>query len=293
MIYAVHHVTRIRYAGTISVARFNLRLEPHAWPGQEVRDYSLTITPQPTELGTRAGPYPVNITHVAIDTPLTELAITSRFTAVLDSDILPMRFEELSIAAISRLAVDMPALDRAAPANYLFGSPRAPISPDIAQWARNWLSPASPALSAALALAQAIRQGFAYDEGATQADTPVESAFAIRRGVCQDFAHILISALRSVGLPAAYVSGYLRTLPPPGLPRLVGADAMHAWVMLWAGPERGWIGIDPTNGVMAGPDHIFVAMGRDYADVAPIDGVFLGAAGQTLSVSVDVTPVEE
>lgn len=292
MIYAVHHVTRIRYAGAISLARFNLRLEPSAWPTQEVRDYSLTISPQSAEFQTLEGPYPVNVTHVAIDEPLTDLTVTSRFMAMLDSDTLPMRFEELSVSAISRLAVDLPALDRTAPANYLFASARVPILPEIALWARQWLSTDSPAISAALELAQAIQRGFAYDARATKADTPVAQAFAMRRGVCQDFAHILIAALRSVGLPAAYVSGYLRTLPPPGLPRLIGADAMHAWVMLWSGPERGWIGVDPTNGCMAGPDHIFVAMGRDYADVAPIDGVFLGASGQTLSTSVDVTPVE-
>src|SRR5690606_8179727 len=109
--------------------------------------------------------------------------------------------------------------------------------------------------------------------------------------VCQDFAHILIVALRSAGLPAGYASGYLRTLPPPGKPRLAGVDAMHAWVMLWCGPQRGWIGLDPTNGCITGPDHIIIAFGRDYADVSPIDGVFVGKAAQHLDTSVDVVPM--
>jgi transglutaminase-like putative cysteine protease len=136
-----------------------------------------------------------------------------------------------------------------------------------------------------------FRAEFRFDGGATGTDTPPAVAFAARHGVCQDFAHILIVAARAWGLPAAYVSGYLRTLPPPGQPRLAGADAMHAWVNLWCGEELGWIGFDPTNDMIAGSDHIFVAMGRDYADVAPMDGVFHGAAGQAMEVAVDVLPV--
>jgi transglutaminase-like putative cysteine protease len=114
-----------------------------------------------------------------------------------------------------------------------------------------------------------------------------------RRGVCQDFAHLMISGLRGLGLPACYVSGYLRTVPPPGGERLTGADATHAWVKVWAGPALGWIGFDPTNGIMAGEGHVELAIGRDYADVAPVCGVVVASAGHSLSVEVDVVPVEE
>jgi transglutaminase-like putative cysteine protease len=115
-------------------------------------------------------------------------------------------------------------------------------------------------------------------------------SFALRRGVCQDFAHIMISGLRGIGLPAAYVSGYLRT-GNAAAPGLQGADAMHAWVWVWCGEDAGWLGLDPTNAVIAGDDHLVVAIGRDYADVAPIDGVVFVSGGQSLDVSVSVTPV--
>ena len=146
-------------------------------------------------------------------------------------------------------------------------------------------------VAAGLALARAIKDGFRYDGNATTLGTSPAEAFASRSGVCQDFAQVMISGARSAGLPAAYVSGYLRTVPPPGHARLVGADATHAWAMLWCGPMRGWIGFDPTNGCTVGEDHIVLAIGRDYADVAPIDGIFLGRHGQRIDVSVDVEPL--
>ncbi len=121
--------------------------------------------------------------------------------------------------------------------------------------------------------------------------SPAE-AFAARRGVCQDFAHVMIAGLRGLGLPALYVSGYIRTIPPPGKPRLAGADASHAWVAVWCGPSFGWLGLDPTNAIPEGDDHIVVARGRDYADVPPVDGVILSYGGHDLEVSVDVAPVE-
>ena len=123
--------------------------------------------------------------------------------------------------------------------------------------------------------------------------TPAGTAFAERRGVCQDFAHIMISALKGLGLPAGYVSGYLRTIPPAGQARLEGADATHAWVRLWCGPLAGWIGFDPTNALIAQNDHIVLAVGRDYSDVAPIDGIMLGSGDQDLKVEVDVIPEGE
>jgi transglutaminase-like putative cysteine protease len=115
--------------------------------------------------------------------------------------------------------------------------------------------------------------------------------FARKRGVCQDFAHLMISGLRALGVPAAYVSGYLRTVPPPGQARLEGADAMHAWVAIWCGADAGWIGFDPTNGIMAGNSHVIVAIGRDYSDVSPIDGVVVTSGDQYMRVAVDVIEV--
>jgi transglutaminase-like putative cysteine protease len=135
-----------------------------------------------------------------------------------------------------------------------------------------------------------IHADFRYDPGATEVSTPVAQAFEARHGVCQDFSQIMIVGLRGLGLPASYVSGYLRTIPPPGQPRLEGADATHAWIAVWCGSALGWIGFDPTNAMLAGDDHLVLAVGRDYADVAPIDGVILASGGQTLKVEVDVIP---
>ena len=146
-------------------------------------------------------------------------------------------------------------------------------------------------LEGAIELMQRIKADFTYEVGATTVTTTPPMSFALRRGVCQDFAHIMISGLRGLGLPAAYVSGYLRTVQLGGAERLVGADAMHAWVLVWCGPEAGWCGLDPTNSLFAGEDHIVLAIGRDYADVAPIDGVVVASGGQHLEVAVSVIPV--
>ena len=146
-------------------------------------------------------------------------------------------------------------------------------------------------LDGARELAARIRTDFTYEPKSTAVSTPLEQAFEQRRGVCQDFAHIMIAGLRGLGLPASYVSGYIRTIPPPGKPRLDGADATHAWVSVWCGAELGWIGFDPTNAIDAGNDHIELAIGRDFSDVSPIYGVFLGSGAQELEVDVDVIPV--
>jgi len=175
-----------------------------------------------------------------------------------------------------------------APAPYLFASRIAGMSTDIAEWAAPYLAAGQNVVPAAKALMAAVHSGFAYRTGATDARTPPEQAFVAREGVCQDFAHIMIMALRSQGIAAAYASGYLRTLPPPGQPRLVGADAMHAWVNVWCGKALGWIGFDPTNNCLARQDHIQIGMGRDYADVAPIDGIFIGMDVQEMETEVDV-----
>jgi transglutaminase-like putative cysteine protease len=145
-------------------------------------------------------------------------------------------------------------------------------------------------LEGASELMQRIKADFVYEPGTTTVSTTPSMSFAQRRGVCQDFAHIMIAGLRGLGLPAAYVGGYLRTVPPPGRAKLDGADAMHAWVLVWCGGNVGWRGFDPTNGIFAADDHVVLAIGRDYADVSPIDGVIFASGAQQLEVSVSVTP---
>jgi transglutaminase-like putative cysteine protease len=173
---------------------------------------------------------------------------------------------------------------------FVFDSQRVKSNPELAAYARESFPEGRPLLAAALDLMRRIHQDFRFDKKATEVATPVQTFFEKRRGVCQDFAHLQIACMRSLGLPARYVSGYLRTMPPPGRPRLVGADASHAWCSAWC-PGTGWVDFDPTNNCVPSDGHITVAWGRDYGDVSPIYGVLLGGARHTLRVEVDVTPV--
>ena len=293
MHYRVRHITRVTYAGEVRLARFNLRLRPAHWPGQQIADYRLRIDPRPTTIASDTGPFVVNRSHLTIREPLTELTIESRFTASV-ADHPPVAADDPgpTLADIRETALTVPDLSALGPAAYLFASPIAAPVPAIARWAAR-LPAADTILTFAHTLTAATHAHFTYDDTATRADTPPAEAFITARGVCQDFAHVMIVAARALGIPAAYVSGYLRTLPPPGQPRLIGADAMHAWVALWCGEQLGWIGFDPTNNALCGGDYIVVGMGRDYADVAPIDGVFFGGGGQQMEVSVDVEEIAE
>jgi transglutaminase-like putative cysteine protease len=292
MRYRVSHLIHVDYEGPIRMAHFNLRLSPTPWPGQMIADHALVIEPEPSRREDRAGPFPFVLTRIEIARPIKALEVRSSFVATVEDAELDLAGESLSVAQVARLALLETGLGPRAAAHYLFPSPLLPPVRAIGDWAAARLDPNAPCLESALGLARTIQREFGYDQKATEADTPVAQAFSIRRGVCQDFAHILIVALRAMGLPAAYVSGYLRTYPPPGQPRLVGADAMHAWTALWCGPQRGWVGLDPTNGCLANADHLVVAMGRDYSDISPIDGIFVGGGAQRTFNSVDVSPLD-
>jgi transglutaminase-like putative cysteine protease len=195
------------------------------------------------------------------------------------------------VKGIVEAAAQIDSIAGDSPAHFIFASPRIPLRRDIATYAAASFADGRAVLDGARDFAVRIRKDFKYQPNSTAVFTPVEQAFEQRRGVCQDFAHIMISGLRGLGIPASYVSGYIRTIPPPGKPRLAGADATHAWVSVWCGAELGWIGIDPTNAIDAGNDHIVLAIGRDFSDVSPIYGVFLGSGAQELEVGVDVIPV--
>jgi transglutaminase-like putative cysteine protease len=174
-----------------------------------------------------------------------------------------------------------------------FDSPRIRRSEAFAQYARGSFTPGRGMLDAALDLTRRIYVDFKYDTLATNVDTTPEEAFAGKAGVCQDFAQVAVACIRSIGLPARYVSGYLRTIPPLGKPALVGADESHAWFSVYSGAKYGWVGFDPTNGTLAGTDHIPISIGRDYGDISPMRGVVLGGGPTTLKVSVDVQPVSD
>ncbi|MEO0464460.1 MAG: transglutaminase family protein [Pseudomonadota bacterium] len=294
MRYTVQHVSTVTYAAAVTQAQFNLRLVP--WlgvgpgsglgHGQTLVQQSLTIEPAPELRQDVPGPYCVNTTQIGFAAPLEKLRVTSAFSVDVRPPNLPG--DGPAVEQVRREALALKELSDTAPAPYVFSSRIAVKNPEIAAWATPHLACGSPIVPAVSALMNAIHSEFTYTSGATTSDTPPHEAFASRVGVCQDFAHVMIIALRAAGLPAAYVSGYLRTLPPPGKPRLVGADAMHAWVNVWCGRELGWIGFDPTNNCLARGDHILIGMGRDYADVSPINGTFIGNAPQTMRSAVDV-----
>ncbi|NKJ41189.1 transglutaminase family protein [Novosphingobium sp. SG720] len=294
MIYDIRHQTRVDYDAPVRLARFNLRLRPAPWPTQSVSQFRLSVSPQPWTMEEEAGPFLVNRSRLFIREPLDRLDVDSTFRVeVTPAAADPAEAVTPSVAEIGACAAAHRDLSALGPASYIYPSAMTPLSPEIVGWAGSILAGKRSVMDAGLALMHAIHDEFTYDGTATTADTPPAEAFRARHGVCQDFAHVMIVAARGHGLPAAYVSGYLRTLPPPGQPRLVGADATHAWAALWCGNELGWVGFDPTNAVLASTDHVFTAMGRDYADVAPMDGVFHGGGGQRLRVCVDVAPVEE
>jgi len=277
----------------VPFARHLLRLTPVSGPGQQVISAAVEVAPEPHERAESDDYFGNRVIHVGIEAPHLTLTLSSqaevevREPPALEPSATPA-WEEVRRAAAA--AAD---LGPRSPVHHVFPSRLIPIDAPIRAYAAASFAPGRPVLEAGLDLAKRIKADFAYDKTATDVATPIQEAFALKAGVCQDFAQVMIAGLRGLGLAAAYVSGYLRTDPPPGRPRLEGADAPHAWVALWCGTEAGWQGLDPTNGVRAGIDHIEVAFGRDYADVSPVDGVIVVAGGHSLSSAVDVVPRDQ
>ncbi len=291
MRYAIRHETRFTYAQPVAFARCNLRLKPIIWSGQTLIEHHLGVIPEGELSFARADASLANVTRLVIADAVTELAIVS--TALIDVDrLVPTPAStDPALGTLAALARRDRSLAAHGPANYLYPSTMIALDRSIADWCATSLDMRRPVLDAVFELACRIQNDFTFDPDATKTETPPAEAFAQRGGVCQDFAQIMIAGLRSAGLPAAYVSGYIRTIPPHGQARLVGADATHAWVLVWCGPALGWVGIDPTNAIWMAGDHIVTAIGRDYSEVAPIDGIFLGSGAQSMQVSVDVEPI--
>jgi transglutaminase-like putative cysteine protease len=290
MIYDIRHVTTYRYDAPVSAARCTLRLLPSDDAGQRVFDSGLEVAPQPASIIQRTDFFGTRIAHVTIASTHRELRITAMSRVEVERRATPAGELTPEWEDVRQKAFASSELGPTAPAHFLYPSRLVPMHGPATAYAKESFQHGRPIVEAASELMTRIRNDFKYDPKATAVSTPLSEAFESRGGVCQDFAHIMIAALRGLGLPAAYVSGYIRTIPPAGKPRLVGADASHAWVSLWCGEAFGWLDFDPTNALMAGNDHIVIARGRDYADVSPIDGVILASGNQTLSVSVDVAP---
>ncbi|WP_034991718.1 transglutaminase family protein [Beijerinckia mobilis] len=290
MIYEVRHVTTYAYGSTVTFSHCLLRLLPKDGPGQTVFVTDLLIDPAPARIEERLCFFGNRLTSLTIETAHRALRVEARSSVEVRRDPPPAENLTRAWEDIREEAFDTSTLAPDSPAHFLHPSRFVPAFEPAAIYAKESFGRARPVLAGAAELMSRIRADFRYDPKATIISTPLSEAFEKRHGVCQDFAHIMIAGLRGIGLPAAYISGYIRTIPPPGQPRLEGADAMHAWVAVWCGEEWGWIGLDPTNDMMIGDDHIVLAKGRDYADISPVAGIILGSREQDVDVSVDVVP---
>lgn len=261
-------------------------------PAQRCTQSDLTITPHPHERLDRQDFFDNTLTEFAFRGSHARIALT--MTALVE------RNQPLAATGASSALADLAAelaqchdLGPRSPLHFAQASVRVPRDAAMTAFARAHLRPDMNVAQSVVAIGCALHRHMRFDATATTVDTPAAEAFSNRRGVCQDFSHIMIACLRGIGVPAGYVSGYLRTRPPPGKPRLEGADAMHAWVRAWCGAQMGWIEFDPTNAITAGTDHITAAYGRDYSDVAPIKGSLRISGGQKGRQAVDVIPLED
>lgn len=290
MIYDISHVTTYSYESSVASARCAIRLTPRDGAGQRLLTHRVDAVPAPETTRESSDFFGNRILEATIREAHARLRIAVSARVEVAREEPPAARLTPAWESISRAAISARALDRQSPVHWIFPSRLTPLHAPATDYARESFAPGRPVLDGAAELMRRIRADFAYDPDATHVATPLAEAFAARGGVCQDFAHIMIAGLRGLAIPAAYVSGYIRTAPPPGQPRLEGADASHAWVAVWCGEPFGWIHLDPTNALFADDNHIVVAIGRDYADVAPIDGVIVGAGRQALTVSVDIRP---
>lgn len=292
MLYDIKLVIDYTFQTPAAGARQILHAMPMTISGrQRLIAGSIDIDPEPATRRDRDDFFGNRLTELAFNEPHNNIEISLKARVEVTGSAEP-RAASVDLQALARSLESEADLGAHSPLHFLAASPYARPDAAIAHWASAELQAGRPCADIVAELGLALHREMRFDAEATTVETPAAEAFAARHGVCQDFTHIMIIALRSLGIPAGYVSGYLRTLPPPGEERLEGADAMHAWVSAWCGPGVGWVEYDPTNATFAGTDHIVVAYGRDYADVAPVRGAMRTAGGQSSNQSVDVAPVE-
>jgi transglutaminase-like putative cysteine protease len=288
MVYEVTHRTEYEYEADVSDSYAQLHLLPREHPGQRCRSSAVVIDPEPEDHRVRVDFFGNRVSFVAIHAPHRTLRVTA--TSVVEVDD-PSRARppagDLAWEEVREIVRTAPA-DRMAASDFALDSPLAPASAELADYARVSFAAGRPFLAAVTDLRHRLHADFAYKPGSTSVTTPVAEVLDRREGVCQDFAHLGIACLRSIGLPARYVSGYLETDPPPGRPKLKGADGSHAWMSVLV-PGAGWLDVDPTNDQPAGNRYVVAAYGRDYSDVPPLSGViYTEGREQRLRVAVDV-----
>ncbi|ATE61545.1 transglutaminase family protein [Thauera sinica] len=300
-LYDIDHDTIYRYDGAVLLSQQIAHLRPRECAGQRCLSHSLDIVPDATRRIERIDFFGNPVTGFGLYAPHDTLAVHARTRVLVEPETPPQAaagppWEAARDHLRDGLSGHAPLQADARDAGqYRFASAFVPFSDESARYADYALqcfTPGRPLVEALLALSARMHADFSFDPSATSVATPVAEVFARRRGVCQDFSHLMIACLRALGLAARYVSGYLLTEPPPGQPRLAGADASHAWVAAWC-PGLGWVEVDPTNDVRPGTGHITLAWGRDYGDVCPLRGVILGGGGHSVEVAVTVMPVAD
>ena len=294
-LYQVLHDTHYRYSAPVSLAQQLAHLWPRVSPWQRCLAHELSVDPEPTRRTDGLDVFGNPLTRLAFERPHDELKVCARLAVeVLARPALRLAdspaWEQVELAlGYSGGRLDAAQLEAE---RYRFQSPYVPIKHGFVAWADDCFLPGRPLLLAVQALMRKIFREFTYDAAATQVATPLAQVLEEKRGVCQDFAHLMLACLRSRGLAARYVSGYLLTQPPPGKPRLIGADASHAWISVWC-PRHGWVDFDPTNDLLPALEHVTLAWGRDFADVSPLRGVILGGGSHDPEVRVTVMPLAE
>lgn len=287
MRYRVHHLTRYRYAEPVSGSQHDLHLLPRDMPRQRCLSADLAIQPAPIVLRERFDYFGNRATHAVLATPHSELVAIASLRVEVEAAPAPRGQDDLPWDAVAEAMRD-PGLDLHVQ-EMTFPSPLAEAWPGLRDYGAPSFVPGRPLLDACFDLMARLHRDFTYDPRATTVATPLAEVLEKRRGVCQDFAHLMIACLRGFGLSARYVSGYLVTSPPPGQPRLQGADASHAWLAVFS-PGLGFVDLDPTNDCLVGEGHITLALGRDFGDVTPLRGVIHGGGRHDLHVAVDVVP---
>jgi transglutaminase-like putative cysteine protease len=291
MRYRLHHLTRYQYDHEVSVSHHVVRVQPRDLPGQICHLHELQVDPAPATRTAHRDAFGNLVVCITLEGPHRQLEFRARSEVDRISRPGPEPDRALAWDTVrDQCAAGLPGTREAGP--FLFPSTHVPFSSACAAYAAPDFTPGRPWLDATLDFLGRLHRELVFDPRATHVATRVENVLRERRGVCQDFAHLSLACLRSLGLPARYVSGYLETRPPPGQSRLAGADASHAWISAFV-PGSGWIDLDPTNNLRPSQQHITVAWGRDYDDVSPVRGVLLGAGSHQLHVAVDVEPLDQ
>lgn len=290
MKYRIVHRTSYEYGQTVAASHHAARLGPRALPSQSRESFRLHIEPEPAVRKVRRDYFGNEVCFFGIQGIHTKLEIEAESVVTIAAPPVGVLSASPAWESVAELFSDPVSPDRVDSYQFVFDSPLLSATPGLADYARQSFSPGTPLLAGTAHLCQRIHEEFQFDPVATTVATPLEHVLEKRRGVCQDFAHLGIACLRSLGLPARYVSGYLRTIPPAGKPRLVGADASHAWFSVYC-PAQGWVDFDPTNNLLPSDEHITVAFGRDYSDVSPLAGILTGGGTHKVTVAVDVEAV--